>query len=141
MTTLACRKENPLLTNISSSRNLIVTAGYSFAASSSVESNRFVLMPRLTAASVSLACLATSTRSCKRVTSTRAMFMARSSEVAFPVSLADSIAAATSTRATTARRDRKSTRLNSSHQIISYAVFCLKKKKNEREHAHDEGQK
>src|SRR5574340_1614602 len=29
------------------------------------------------------------------------------------------------------RRDRKSTRLNSSHQKISYAVFCLKKKKNE----------
>src|SRR5258708_14091196 len=29
-----------------------------------------------------------------------------------------------------ARQDRKSTRLNSSHQIISYAVFCLKKKKN-----------
>src|SRR5258708_17490778 len=29
----------------------------------------------------------------------------------------------------TERRDRKSTRLNSSHQIISYAVFCLKKKK------------
>src|SRR5258708_29059915 len=28
-----------------------------------------------------------------------------------------------------ALRDRKSTRLNSSHQIISYAVFCLKKKK------------
>src|SRR5258708_23083450 len=28
--------------------------------------------------------------------------------------------------------DRKSTRLNSSHQIISYAVFCLKKKKNVR---------
>src|SRR5258708_25343976 len=27
-----------------------------------------------------------------------------------------------------AGRDRKSTRLNSSHQIISYAVFCLKKK-------------
>src|SRR5258708_24415598 len=27
------------------------------------------------------------------------------------------------------RTDRKSTRLNSSHQIISYAVFCLKKKK------------
>src|SRR5258708_14115382 len=25
-------------------------------------------------------------------------------------------------------RDRKSTRLNSTHQIISYAVFCLKKK-------------
>src|SRR5947208_10272417 len=28
-------------------------------------------------------------------------------------------------------RDRKSTRLNSSHQIISYAVFCLKKKTSE----------
>src|SRR5260363_459605 len=27
--------------------------------------------------------------------------------------------------------DRKSTRLNSSHQIISYAVFCLKKKKTQ----------
>src|SRR6266536_5274144 len=27
------------------------------------------------------------------------------------------------------RRDRKSTRLNSSHEWISYAVFCLKKKK------------
>src|SRR5574341_1737546 len=27
------------------------------------------------------------------------------------------------------RADRKSTRLNSSHQLISYAVFCLKKKK------------
>src|SRR3712207_7196167 len=30
------------------------------------------------------------------------------------------------------RRDRKSTRLNSSHANISYAVFCLKKKKNEK---------
>src|SRR3712207_4254344 len=29
-----------------------------------------------------------------------------------------------------ARQDRKSTRLNSSHANISYAVFCLKKKKN-----------
>src|SRR5260221_8465051 len=28
--------------------------------------------------------------------------------------------------------DRKSTRLNSSHTVISYAVFCLKKKKNVR---------
>src|SRR5437773_5886285 len=34
-------------------------------------------------------------------------------------------------RATTRlREDRKSTRLNSSHITISYAVFCLKKKKN-----------
>src|SRR5690606_40870532 len=30
-----------------------------------------------------------------------------------------------------ARRDRKSTRLNSSHVKISYAVFCLKKKKDQ----------
>src|SRR5260221_6010954 len=28
------------------------------------------------------------------------------------------------------QEDRKSTRLNSSHTVISYAVFCLKKKKN-----------
>src|SRR2546427_8688411 len=38
--------------------------------------------------------------------------------------------------------DRKSTRLNSSHSQISYAVFCLKKKKNTtdrvpRKHVHD----
>src|SRR5258708_12948187 len=32
--------------------------------------------------------------------------------------------------------DRKSTRLNSSHQIISYAVFSLKKKKNPYQHHH-----
>src|SRR5438132_10752223 len=31
-----------------------------------------------------------------------------------------------------AAQDRKSTRLNSSHTVISYAVFCLKKKNNER---------
>src|SRR5256885_3231349 len=29
-------------------------------------------------------------------------------------------------------RDRKSTRLNSSHLVISYAVFCLKKKKKDK---------
>src|SRR2546426_7177250 len=31
-------------------------------------------------------------------------------------------------------QDRKSTRLNSSHLVISYAVFCLKKKKNQPYH-------
>src|SRR5438105_12532540 len=31
-----------------------------------------------------------------------------------------------------ARKDRKSTRLNSSHEWISYAVFCLKKKKKQK---------
>src|SRR5215211_5667849 len=30
--------------------------------------------------------------------------------------------------------DRKSTRLNSSHTVISYAVFCLKKKKTKQKH-------
>src|SRR5258708_31791787 len=34
------------------------------------------------------------------------------------------------------RQDRKSTRLNSSHQIISYAVFCLKKKKQKEQSEH-----
>src|SRR5256885_10684924 len=33
--------------------------------------------------------------------------------------------------------DRKSTRLNSSHLVISYAVFCLKKKKNVHDRSSD----
>src|SRR5438105_5574961 len=33
--------------------------------------------------------------------------------------------------------DRKSTRLNSSHEWISYAVFCLKKKKDQHDEEHD----
>src|SRR6266852_6673461 len=37
-------------------------------------------------------------------------------------------------RSRQAERDRKSTRLNSSHGSISYAVFCLKKKKNNNYH-------
>src|SRR2546426_6923097 len=36
------------------------------------------------------------------------------------------------------RADRKSTRLNSSHLVISYAVFCLKKKKNTNYETHTE---
>src|SRR5688572_31687161 len=39
------------------------------------------------------------------------------------------IASHTSTSTSTVKADRKSTRLNSSHSQISYAVFCLKKKK------------
>src|SRR2546426_6608190 len=35
--------------------------------------------------------------------------------------------------------DRKSTRLNSSHLVISYAVFCLKKKKNTNDRTHSAG--
>src|SRR5438034_3048160 len=34
--------------------------------------------------------------------------------------------------------DRKSTRLNSSHTVISYAVFCLKKKKIKNKHTNKE---
>src|SRR5256885_6513542 len=37
---------------------------------------------------------------------------------------------------TGAYADRKSTRLNSSHLVISYAVFCLKKKKNTTQHTY-----
>src|SRR5256885_5499523 len=36
-----------------------------------------------------------------------------------------------SSPARTSSADRKSTRLNSSHLVISYAVFCLKKKQND----------
>src|SRR5690625_5512256 len=36
------------------------------------------------------------------------------------------------------KKDRKSTRLNSSHVAISYAVFCLKKKKEERRQLYKE---
>src|SRR6266511_5138382 len=39
---------------------------------------------------------------------------------------------ATGSSGATWRRDRKSTRLNSSHVKISYAVFCLKKKKKKK---------
>src|SRR5476649_3026185 len=37
--------------------------------------------------------------------------------------------------------DRKSTRLNSSHTVISYAVFCLKKKKKTHKNTHSEKRK
>src|SRR5256885_2702904 len=41
--------------------------------------------------------------------------------------------AGSASRCTWSRSDRKSTRLNSSHLVISYAVFCLKKKKKTRQ--------
>src|SRR5256885_6382083 len=61
-------------------------------------------------------CCATEGRSSAGATSARSA-SARCSAWASPASAAP-------------RRDRKSTRLNSSHLVISYAVFCLKKKKN-----------
>src|SRR5258708_19850954 len=51
-------------------------------------------------------------------------------------SIAEAVLASGDRLVATARdtkRDRKSTRLNSSHQIISYAVFCLKKKNNKQQ--------
>src|SRR5437763_13136772 len=48
---------------------------------------------------------------------------------------AEPVLIALGTRTGSARdapEDRKSTRLNSSHRCISYAVFCLKKKKNKK---------
>ena len=48
----------------------------------------------------------------------------------FCISLEEETSSAVVTK-DTATPDRKSTRLNSSHQIISYAVFCLKKKKKQ----------
>src|SRR5436309_4352602 len=44
--------------------------------------------------------------------------------------LVENLKSSCSSRHKTATLDRKSTRLNSSHVKISYAVFCLKKKKN-----------
>src|SRR2546422_6241914 len=43
------------------------------------------------------------------------------------------VGAAEATRTAVAKADRKSTRLNSSHGYISYAVFCLKKKKHNKD--------
>src|SRR2546430_13371435 len=52
-------------------------------------------------------------------------------KAAVPATVTNATCAGTATRIPSgSRRDRKSTRLNSSHSQISYAVFCLKKKKN-----------
>src|SRR5438105_12624632 len=61
------------------------------------------------------------------------LFRSTSIPAASPFSASSGIAARPSalrpTRREYAEGDRKSTRLNSSHEWISYAVFCLKKKK------------
>src|SRR5438874_9079330 len=55
-----------------------------------------------------------------------------------PFSAADrAVSAPCAWRRAAARRDRKSTRLNSSHVEISYAVFCLKKKKTNKYKHHE----
>src|SRR5438105_5552929 len=53
----------------------------------------------------------------------------RSHQATPPLYRAPRFAPASPHRRCAARTDRKSTRLNSSHEWISYAVFCLKKKK------------
>src|SRR5690606_42154541 len=53
------------------------------------------------------------------------------SRATVPVHLPVPFCPAVSRILSTRGRDRKSTRLNSSHVKISYAVFCLKKKRNE----------
>src|SRR4051794_41737922 len=47
-----------------------------------------------------------------------------------PANAGERVATVTARIKNTGPRDRKSTRLNSSHPSISYAVFCLKKKNN-----------
>src|SRR2546422_5315757 len=56
----------------------------------------------------------------------------RAKRAAAASALASSSPPTTCGSCSSSRRDRKSTRLNSSHGYISYAVFCLKKKKNRR---------
>src|SRR2546430_11985769 len=56
--------------------------------------------------------------------------------VAIPAGVADDPRAIAQELAHQSMRDRKSTRLNSSHSQISYAVFCLKKKKKTKTNNH-----
>src|SRR5260221_8963078 len=62
----------------------------------------------------------------------------RMSRATSSITLAGSSTAASEGSAST---DRKSTRLNSSHTVISYAVFCFKKKKNDERHRGDQGER
>src|SRR5437773_5334173 len=59
------------------------------------------------------------------------------SNVGFALAAEKLMGIAITPRCTVLRLDRKSTRLNSSHITISYAVFCLKKKKNTGTHLHE----
>src|SRR2546430_4734340 len=64
-----------------------------------------------------------------------AAFLGHFSTDEFGRLLADQLAADGASLALATFGDRKSTRLNSSHSQISYAVFCLKKKKKNAEHS------
>src|SRR2546430_8800059 len=69
----------------------------------------------------------------RSVDSTRLKFL--SSNLDFPEALVGDAIAQLNTSFDITSLDRKSTRLNSSHSQISYAVFCLKKKKSYDIHA------
>src|SRR5438874_9642798 len=77
-------------------------------------------------------------RSPRRSTSAAAPGGATPPRAASPATPGRTAAPALSRPRQSSRRDRKSTRLNSSHVEISYAVFCLKKKKKHKQpHEHD----
>src|SRR5436309_10391110 len=59
----------------------------------------------------------------------RLQFILRARDLGYAMDEIRSLLSLTDTGAQTCAEDRKSTRLNSSHVKISYAVFCLKKKK------------
>src|SRR5947208_8256302 len=59
------------------------------------------------------------------------------SSISFPGTRISTISSWGSSTGSRGSKDRKSTRLNSSHQIISYAVFCLKKKKKKQKKKYD----
>src|SRR2546426_3011406 len=61
----------------------------------------------------------------------------RSSVIPLPPTWASLVPARSGERARLVQGDRKSTRLNSSHLVISYAVFCLKKKKKKNKKQHE----
>src|SRR3712207_7970137 len=65
---------------------------------------------------------------------TRATLPSRTTEMTVVCLLTDSPLVVMELPAHRSDADRKSTRLNSSHANISYAVFCLKKKKNKTQH-------
>src|SRR5437773_3539224 len=61
------------------------------------------------------------------------LFRSRARHETHPRSTPDARSAGPAGPAGFRQRDRKSTRLNSSHITISYAVFCLKKKKKKKQ--------
>src|SRR5260221_5095423 len=93
-------------------------------------STRPLLAPRSTAAIVRVAThLPLSQRGYAAATPPSTLRM-------LPVLLVERVGEAKNATASAISSDRKSTRLNSSHTVISYAVFCLKKKNNDVMRAH-----